>query len=475
MTQNEMSQDSFPQQTLQDWKQKVADVESLTSRTYEDVMLKPLYTKEDLQHQPLSTFPGSGDYRRGANPLGYISNPWEVAQKIHFKNIEDFKRQLHSSFQKGQTSISFTPSLTIMKHLPQLFSKIYQQHPFSVNGAHFQKELIETLIKMKNSEKISGFIGKDPIALYIQNPRMKLDESYDGLIKTIESASSSCPQLKTILIDTTPYHNSGATAVQEIAIALSTAVQHIEEMRKRGLELKNGIEKFVFHFSINSHFFMEIAKLRAIKVLWSKILEAYKIEVNEDFITVSAETSSFTKTVYDPYVNLLRAGNESLAAILGGVQFLHISPYNELEGEITDLSDRVARNMHFILRDEARLSSVIDPAGGSWYIESLTNALIENAWNLFLEIDQRGGIITTIQTNWLQKQINKVMAKRDQDVRTRNQIIVGTNKYELTEDPPLQIKKKSEVGQTSSIEHMIEKRLSEKYEELRKQKVNRNE
>ena len=468
---HEMNHDSFPQQTLQDWKQKVADIESLTSRTYEDVILKPLYTKEDLQHQPLSTFPGSGDYRRGANPLGYISKPWKVAQKIHFKNIEDFKTQLHSSFQKGQTSISFTPSLSIMKHLPQLFLNIYQQHPFSVNGAHFQQEIVEALIKMKHSEKISGFIGKDPIALYVQDPKMNLDESYEGLMKTIESASSSCPQLKTILIDTTPYHNSGATAVQELAIALSTAVQHIEEMRKRGLELKNNIEKMVFHFSINSQFFMEIAKLRAIKVLWSKILEAYKVEVNEDFITVSAETSSFTKTVYDPYVNLLRAGNEAFAAVLGGVQFLHISPYNELEGKITDLSDRIARNMHFILRDEARLGSIIDPAGGSWYIESLTNALIENAWKLFLEIDDKGGIVKTIQTNWLQEQINKVMARREQDVLTRNRIIVGTNKYEFKDDIPLQIKKKTEVGQTSSIEHMIEKRLSEKYEELRKQKV----
>ena len=324
---------------------------------------------------------------------------------------------------------------------------------------------------MKHSEKISGFIGKDPIALYVQDPKMNLDESYEGLMKTIESASSSCPQLKTILIDTTPFHNSGATAVQELAIALSTAVQHIEEMRKRGLELKNNIEKMVFHFSINSHFFMEIAKLRAIKVLWSKILEAYKVEVNEDFITVSAETSSFTKTIYDPYVNLLRAGNEAFAAVLGGVQFLHISPYNELEGKITDLSDRIARNMHFILRDEARLGSIIDPAGGSWYIESLTNALIENAWKLFLEIDDKGGIVKTIQTNWLQEQINKVMARREQDVLTRNRIIVGTNKYEFKDDIPLQIKKKTEVGQTSSIEHMIEKRLSEKYEELRKQKV----
>ena len=181
----ETRHDSFPQQTLQDWKQKVADIELLTSRTYEDVNQKPLYTKEDLQHQPLSTFPGNGDYRRGVYPLGYISNPLELAQKIHFKNIKDFKTQLHSSFQKGQTAISFTPSLPIMKHIPQLFSNIYQQHPFSVNGAHFQQKIVEALIKMKHSEKIAGFIGRDPIALYVQNPRMKLDESYAELMKTV--------------------------------------------------------------------------------------------------------------------------------------------------------------------------------------------------------------------------------------------------------------------------------------------------
>lgn len=478
MNLKEMINHSFSEQTIEAWKQKAEEslkgksIESLTTNTYEGILLKPLYTKEDLEKTNISQFPGSGDFRRGSTALGYRQERWEIAQRIHTNNIEEFKNRLKTSFQKGQTAIAFTPSLPILKELPQLLADYDHHYSFSVNGARYQKEIIHVLTQTKKSNEITGYVGKDPISLFAQEQGIKedLDHVYDRLCETIQEASVLCPKLKTLLVDTTTYHNGGAHAVQELAIALATAVHHIEQLRKCGLGLEDILEKMVFHFSIGSHFFMEVAKLRAARGLWSKVTEAYGVCVEaQGKMIISAATSWFTKTAYDPYVNLLRAGNEAFAAVLGGVQYLHVSPYNEPEGEVSAFSERIARNTQLLLKEEARLDSVVDPAGGSWYIESLTNQLIEKAWSLFLDIDERGGIVEVINNGWLQSEINEVKVKRQTDILTHKQTIVGTNKYANVKEQPLQIEFYDKPHDLSTdMELLVEERLTEPYEKLRK-------
>jgi methylmalonyl-CoA mutase len=207
-------------------------------------------------------------------------------------------------------------------------------------------------------------------------------------------------------------------------------------------------------------------------VLWSKITEAYQVaEELQGQMEISADTSWFTKTVYDPYVNLLRAGNEAFAAVLGGVQYLHVSPFDEPEGESSEFSERIARNTQLLLKNEARLGSIIDPAGGSWYIESLTDELAEMAWALFLEIDEKGGIAEVLESGWLQAQIEEVKAKRTHDIASRKQTIVGTNKYANPQDKPLT----AQAAATDLVTDFIpvkQGRLAEPYEQLRQKAEN---
>lgn len=465
---------SFSQQTYENWEQKAEEslkgksVESLVTHTYENIPLKPLYTEEDVDKENISQYPGEEDLRRGSNHLGYVSSPWKIAQRIETNDTEEFKSQLTSSFEKGQTSIAFTPSISILKELPQLLEDVYQQYPFCVNGANYQNEIIQDLSQLNESGKITGYIGKDPVSLFMKEKGEKeeLEQVYNRLAETIKTTSKNSPSLKTLLVDVSPYHNSGANAVQELAIAFSTLICHVENLQKREIEIEQILNKVVFHFSIGGNFFMEIGKLRAAKVLWGKVLEAYDISAeNIEKMVISAETSWFTKTAYDPYVNLLRAGNEAFAAVSGGVQYLHVSPYNEPEGKTTNFSDRIARNTQLILSEESRLSAVVDPAGGSWYVESLTDQLIQEAWSLFLEIDEKGGITEVIKTNWLQDKIKEVRAKREKDIFTRKQSIVGTNKYAQLQETPLAVNLQD--SDLSEQKANVEMRLSEPYEKLR--------
>ncbi len=479
MSMNEMKNVVFPVASVDDWKQKAEEtlkgksVDSISKGTYEDIKLKPLYTKEDLDNQSVSQFPGYEDYRRGVNSLGYVTNEWKVAQTFPVANADELKDMIESSFQKGQTAISFEVSEKVLAEMSSILADIYSSYSFSVNAKSYHAELLTTVRELASvsggSQEVSGYIGIDPVALMVEGTQnQELTATYNQLAETVRQANEELPNLKTILVDTTPYHNGGANAVQELAIALSTGVQHLQELTERTLNLETILDKLVFKFSTGANFFMEVAKLRAARLLWSKLTESYGAVSNLRKMVISAETSKFTKTKYDPYVNMLRSGNEAFAAILGGIQYLHVSPFNEPEGKVTGFSDRIARNTQLVLREEAHLKKVVDPAGGSWYIESLTNELAEKAWELFLEIDAKEGIVATLQSNWLQEQIAAVKAKRQKDIFTRKQSMIGTNIYASLQDTPLQ------ADQTDSVETSVEAiqpipqdRLSLPYELLR--------
>ncbi len=466
---------SFPEQTYEGWKQKAEEslkgksLEGLSKKTYENIQLKPLYTKEDREGKEVPQFPGQGDYRRGSKALGYIEENWKIAQKISTPDVAQLKERLTSSMKKGQNTVSFVPTQEIIKGLPEVLEGIDSSTPFAINAECLLDEILMKLEEVDNSGQISGYIAQDPVSLHAKagSNFSQIEEEYAGFAEKIQKANQISANLRTILTDTTLYHNGGANAVQELAIALATAVYHIEQLENHGISVDEIISKMVFHFSIGSNFFLETAKLRAARVLWSKMTEAYQVaEELQGQMEISADTSWFTKTVYDPYVNLLRAGNEAFAAVLGGVQYLHVSPFNEPEGESSEFSERIARNTQLLLKNEARLGSIIDPAGGSWYIESLTDELAERAWALFLEIDEKGGIAAVLESGWLQAQIGEVKAKRMNDIAIRKQTIVGTNKYANPLDKPLTAQVATAALETDFIP-VKQGRLAEPYEQLR--------
>lgn len=443
MTIENMKATSFKDATIEDWQEKAAaslkgkPIESLYTNTYENITLKPLYTKGDIQDELAGELPGQPDYRRGIHSFGYQPESWQIANRLFYTNVEELKEKLDNALSKGQSAISFdvkTDLFSDNRSLVSFISSYKNKYPISLDAGLFQTPLLAALAtasKDAGAEKLSGFAAADPVAeaSLIGGLPTEENEFFTKWSKVLEEAAEQLPEVKTVLIKTVPYHNSGANAVQELAVAVSTGVYLLNKLLDNGWELKKALSKFVFHFAIGSNFFMETAKLRAARILWSKTAEAFGAENEDRKMVLSAETSKFTKTIFDPYVNMLRAGNEAFAAVLGGIQYLHIGSFDEPAGSANLFSERVARNTQLVLKSEAHLEKVADPAGGSWYVESLTKELAEKAWELFLEVDRRGGIYETLKSGWLQEQITQTAEVRELDISTRKKSMIGTNVY----------------------------------------------
>ncbi|MCM3566685.1 methylmalonyl-CoA mutase subunit beta [Neobacillus mesonae] len=466
-----MRNQNFPIGSLDDWYEKAVQslkgkrAESLQTNTYESIILKPLYTKKD--EQSVSNYPGGSDFRRGTDLLGYVKNEWKVAQKIQYETFEELKQKLEDALNKGQTANAFEISKTIAASFSELIGDKAGKYPFAINSKQYQAEILNNL--SKTGAQLSGYIANDQIALFAEEGVLQ-EEALQKWANEIKQLNNQYPNLRTILIDTTVYHNGGANAVQELAIAAATGVFYLDKLLEAEVNLEKALSKMIFQFSIGSNFFMELAKIRAARLLWNRITELYGAEEKARGMQISAETSRFTKTIHDPEVNLLRSGNEAFAAVLGGVQYLHVEPFDGITGS-SPFSERIARNMQLILKEEAHLQKVADPAGGSWYIETLTDELAEKAWAFFQAIDARGGILEGLKTNWLQKEIAEAFAKKSYDVMTRKQSIVGTNVYAKL-DETVTYKKENKVIKNNNIESIPQRRLAESYEQLRRKAQN---
>jgi methylmalonyl-CoA mutase len=461
MTIENMKAASFKDATLEDWQGKAAaslkgkPIESLYTTTYEDITLKPLYTQDDLPDEFAGVLPGTPDYSRGIHPLGYKSESWHIANRLFYKELPELKEKMDSALSKGQTAIAFDVKPDLFRDqrgLIEFFASFKNKYPFCVNAGTLQTPLLAALAiaskeARESTTQATGFVAADPVAEAALNGGFPAEESafFTEWAKVLKEADQQMPHLKTVLVNTAPYHDGGANAVQELAAGIAAGVYLLQKLIDQGWELKKALSKIVFHFAIGSNFFMETAKLRAARIVWSKSAEAFGAEPEDRKMIISAETSSYTKTILDPYVNMLRAGNEAFAALLGGIQYLHTGSFDEAAGSASAFSERVARNTQLVLKSEAHLENVADPAGGSWYIESLTKELAEKAWEQFLEIDGKGGIYETLQSGWLHEQIAKTAEDREMDIFKRKRSIIGTNVYanlsEAISEPEVQERK----------------------------------
>ncbi|MBS8264821.1 methylmalonyl-CoA mutase [Mesobacillus boroniphilus] len=508
MTIENMKATSFKDATFGDWQEKAAaslkgkPIDSLYTNTYEDITLKPLYTKGDLPNGLTGELPGESDYRRGIHSLGYQSESWHIANRLFYSSVDELKGKLDVALSKGQTAISFEVKPELFsdnRALVSFISSYKNKYPLSLDAGLLQTPLLAALAIARNeagsAEELSGFAAADPVAeaSLIGGLPTEENEFFIKWTKVLEEAAEQLPEVKTVLVNTVPYHNSGANAVQELAIAISTGVYLLQKLLDNGWEIKKALSKMVFQFAIGSNFFMETAKLRAARLLWSKTAEAFGAGEEDRKMVISAETSRFTKTLFDPYVNMLRAGNETFAAVLGGIQYLHTGSFDEQAGTANLFSERVARNTQLVLKSEAHLEKVADPAGGSWYVESLTKELAEKAWELFLEMDGKGGMYETLKSGWLQVQIAQTAEDHEQDIATRKKSMIGTNVYanltdEISEPVVQEIKGNYMIDSVDASINKIKsesplkdsfkevkpgfaplklKRLAESYEELR--------
>jgi len=258
------------------------------------------------------------------------------------------------------------------------------------------------------------------------------------LDKSLEAAFGELAKADAIAVNTRLYHNAGANAVQELAFAMATAVEYLRQNEARGVSVEQSASKLTFGFSMGADFFMAIAKLRAARLLWSRIVAASGGGEAAQKLRVHASTSLWNKSKLDPYVNMLRNTTEAFAAVAGGCESLFVGPFDEVVRKPDEFSERIARNTQVILSKECHFDHVVDPAGGSYYVETLTAQVAEAAWAVFQQIEKQGGMLKALQAGVPQAQIKAVAAKKAEAIAQRRLSIVGTNVYANATEKPLE-------------------------------------
>lgn len=475
---NDFINEEFPPTDFHQWmeaveqslKGKKANLETLT---FEEITIKPLYTKLDEGWKLLSDeVPGESTFIRGINREGYRKVPWVIAQTIHGKDFHELIQNFEKAFSGGQEAISFVfdQKMTIGE-MYHLLDKYYsEKRPFFIITSHPCSNLYIMLKDWADRNQLDptlyhGFIGFDPIGQFALKGKVLKNEKeyFEHLASSIFYAHSHFPSLRTIYIDNSIYENSGANIVQQMAIALSTGVEYVERLKQFGLAPELTFSKIIFNFSVGSSFFMEIAKFRALRALWSKIGEAYNVTEENRKMIIRAETTKTNKTVTDPYVNMLRSGAEAFAASLAQVQYIHVDPFDWYQESASELGERIARNTQHIIREETSIVHPIDPAGGSWYIEELTKTLMEKAWELFLDIENSGGLLSNLKSGRIQKEIRTLKEERIKQVAKRKVKLIGTNVFPNLKD---KLQQPQSIQGLKSDEIFVEKSMEDRQQNI---------
>jgi methylmalonyl-CoA mutase len=462
----------FPPTNYDEWKEaavaalKGAPFEkSMYTQTYEGIKLEPLYTAEHTKNLPASrTLPGEPPMIRGVRVSGYLASPWEIAQESDAPSPAGANEITTHDLDRGASTI--TPRLdeatlegadsdatcagggvplSNLSDVQEFLKGIdISRHPFHVHAGASSLALLGFFSEAARRSGYSvsdlhGCIGADPIGAYAKKgslPR-SLASLFDETAHTVRYAGKFAPRLRTVLIRGTVYHNGGANSVQEVAYVMASAIETVRAMQDRGIDIDGFAGRVRFEFSLGANFFMEIAKIRAARVIWSRIAESFGGEGKSLESNIFGRTSYFTKTVYDPYVNMLRNTTEAFSGVVGGVDGFTVGRFDEAVNYGDEFSRRVARNSQIMLQNEFHLLHPIDPAGGSWYLESLTETLAQKVWETIQDIEGKGGIVAAIKEGSVQRAVDDILQQRFKKLAARSDRAVGTNMYPNTTETPL--------------------------------------
>ncbi len=394
-----MKEVEFTKPSYDEWKEasikalKGKPFESLFTKTIEGIIQEPLYTAESL----LAKVDGKLEEQVSTIRAMQTEGTFGVAQEAFADSIEELISQAEESIERGNQyitvgKVNFEWTERALKQLAALLEK----HPFAI---HVMDPAVINVFDYIENREVSGYILSNETQTIPDFPNVRKLNAY------IQDA-----------------HYQGANAVQELAIALAKASELASDKDFAEFE-----KQFFVSFSIDTKFFMEIAKLRAFRVLWKAFALGYGVE-NPQPVKIFTETSLRSFSKLDVYVNLLRAGNEAFSAVLGGADVVTVHPHDVLT-KPTNQSIRIARNVSLVIKEESHVTKVLDPAGGSYYIESLTHDLAKEAWAKFVEIEEAGGYSAYVASGNLQKELKEMMAKRIQDVERRKTVLVGTNDF----------------------------------------------
>lgn len=456
----DVSFEEFTAPSYADWRKeaeaalKGADFDkSLIKKQIEGFSTQPIYRAEDTVKLS-ETVSGQYPYLRGTRALGYQEKPWEVAQNIAAKTPADFNERASYDLSRGQNALNITLGCKCgcglvlrtaadwaeaLKGIAIDTLPVYV-HPGSNGLAALGMYVNEFASREISCDKMTGGMLFDPLARLVSKGKLNctLENAYDQMAEMTKWAVANTKSYQTIGVSGIPYHASGSDAVQEAAVQLATALEYLRAMTERGLSVDEVAPRIRFSVALGPNFFMEIAKLRALRQLWASVVTTCGGSKEAAKINLHGRTSAWTVTKVDPWVNILRGTSQAFSGVVGGVDSLDVIPFDAAVRPSDEFARRLARNTQLILQGECDLDKVVDPAGGSWYIETLTTTIGQAAWTLFQEIEAAGGMSKAILSGTIQGRIDKTAAKRFELIDQRRQSLVGINKYTNLEEKQLE-------------------------------------
>jgi len=484
----------FPPVSTQEWLEKItvdlkgADFEKkLVWKTNEGFKVQPFYRAEDLQGVDTETRPNEFPYRRGTKST---DNSWLVRQNISTKDLKEANTKALDILNKGIDSLNFCCCGRVLQvaDLEVLLEGVCADC-IDVNfgiAPELACEQAEALVayftkKNYNLETLCGSIIYDPIKSMMKKG---VESSLDNAAKLLEILAP-LKKFRCLTASASLLSDSGAFCYQELGYALAWGNEYMRSLTEAGVAAEAVAKKIQFNFGIGSNYFMEIAKFRAARMLWAKIVEAYKPACHCDKepkdgicrcsckMKVNATTTKYNQTLFDPYVNLLRSQTEAMSAAIAGVDSITVVPFDASYAKPEEFSEHLARNQQLLLKEESHFDKVIDPAGGSYYIEHLTDAIAEQAWKLFLSVEEEGGMLAMVKAGKVQEAVNATNASRHEAVAKRRESLLGTNQFpnikELSEGRAPKVCKCccADDSQEKTIATIDSSRIASQFEELR--------
>ena len=458
--------DEFTPPTDEEWKAaceallKGAPFEKkMFTKTYEGITFDPMYTRKHTEDiLPKGIMPGMGDYLRGVDAAGYIGKPWGIAQACDETLPAENNELLRHEHDKGATIYHIVldtasragvdarqaetvgdtgTSVTTVEDMHVLLTGLdLAKFPLYVYAGANAVPLLALVAAARRASgedmaEVRGIVGADPIGALAADGKLpaSLDAHYDSLAAAARWATVNAPHLRTVFVRSDVYSNGGANDVQEVASVLATATAYLRALCERGLTIDEAASQIAFAFSMGANFFLQIAKLRAVRPLWAQIVGAFGGSAEAQKMRIHARPALFFKTIYDPYVNMLRNTTEIFSGVVGGIDSFESAPFDEPIRKGDEFSRRIARNVQIMLQEEFGLLQPIDPAGGSWAVETLTRQMKEKIWAEFQRIEKEGGIIAALRAGSLQESVAAVLAARFKNADLRRDRIVGNNMY----------------------------------------------
>lgn len=458
----------------------------LVTRTPEGTALQPLYTRLDLASLPdLGAAPGEAPFLRGTKCEGATGRTWEYCQEIPAATAAEFNRALLGALMQGQNSVSLPAKFAVDGgNLAQALGKVaIDCVPVHLDTGAVARPMATNYLAAVEARgiekaKLTGSVTADPLGEWARNGKLAapLAAQFDALAEWTSAAQVNAPALRTVGVSTLAWSDGGATATQELAFALAAGVEYLRELARRDVAVATTAARMRFTFAVGPQFFSEIAKFRAFRLLWARVMAAFGVGAAAKDVVVHARTGTWNKTLHDVHVNMLRVTTEACSAVLGGVDSLHVSPYDEVCGASDEISQRIARNVHTLLEEEFHFTDTSDPAGGSWYVEKLTDDFARRAWKLFQEIEALGGHAAALRAGMPQKLVSASSAEKDDAISKRRAGLIGTNLFpNLREKPPVVKTPDASaapaaggVGVFEEIVTVKARRAAEGFEELRR-------